>query len=231
MIRAILTDIEGTTTSISFVKDVLFPYSRERLPAFVAEHSGTPEIAALLHEVRALCGMAPDSPQQEVVAQLLRWIDEDSKAPPLKTLQGMLWKDGYQRGELHGHLYEDALRRLREWKQAGLALHVFSSGSVQAQRLLFGYTEEGDLTPWFSGYFDTRTGPKQETGSYRTIAAQIGVSPEDILFLSDAEAELDAARAAGFITCKLVRDGMAGDTSSHPIAQNFDEIRIPACQE
>jgi enolase-phosphatase E1 len=223
MIRAILTDIEGTTSSLSFVKEVLFPYSRERLPAFVERHQDDPEVLRLLDETRALAGIGPNA---DVAAQLIAWIDADRKAAPLKALQGMIWEEGYRNGDFFGHIYEDAVRRLKEWKENGLALYVFSSGSVQAQKLLFAHTEYGDLTPLFSGYFDTRTGPKQEADSYREIARRIGFPPESVLFLSDIEAELNAAKAAGFATCLLAREPAIPESGAHPSARDFDEITV-----
>lgn len=224
MIRAILTDIEGTTSSLSFVKDVLFPYARARLAAFVTARADDPEVARLLDETRALAGAALST--DAVIAQLLRWIDEDRKATPLKALQGMIWEEGYRNGDFFGHVYEDAARKLREWKAAGLELFVFSSGSIQAQKLLFAHTEYGDLTPLFSGYFDTRTGSKQEAESYREIARQIGHPPESVLFLSDIDGELDAAGLAGFATCKLVRAPAEPQPGAYIQAIDFDGIVI-----
>ncbi|MGZ8218087.1 acireductone synthase [Methylomagnum sp.] len=224
MIQAILTDIEGTTSSLSFVKEVLFPYARERLPAFVAARANDPEVARLLAEVGELAGATLST--DEAVAQLIQWIDEDRKATPLKALQGMIWEQGYRNGDFHGHIYEDAVRKLREWKAAGLGLYVFSSGSVHAQTLLFAHTEYGDLTPLFSGYFDTRVGPKQQPESYHEIARQIGFAPETVLFLSDIEAELDAARSAGFRTCKLVRSPPPVGPGTHPETGDFDGINV-----
>jgi enolase-phosphatase E1 len=224
MIRAILTDIEGTTSSLSFVKDVLFPYARERLAAFVAARADDPEVSRQLDEVRRLAGAALTT--DEAVAELIRWIDEDRKATPLKTLQGMIWEEGYRGGDFHGHVYEDAVRKLREWKAAGLALFVFSSGSVQAQKLLFAHTGFGDLTSLFSGYFDTRIGAKQEPDSYRHIVAEIGEPAERVLFLSDIEAELDAASEAGLQVRWLIRPPAMIPTGSHACARNFDEIVI-----
>ena len=224
MIRAILTDIEGTTSSLSFVKDILFPYARQRLRAFVEAHGQEPEVARELAEVARLAGRALTA--AEAADQLVAWIDEDRKATPLKALQGMIWESGYRQGDFFGHIYEDAARRLREWQAAGLRLYVFSSGSVQAQQLLFAHTEFGDLTPLFSGYFDTRIGPKQEPAAYRAIGEAIGLPSEDILFLSDIEGELEAARAAGMATTRLVREDGPTPTSRHPLARDFDEIDL-----
>lgn len=224
MIRAILTDIEGTTSSLSFVKDILFPYARQRLRAFVDAHGQEPAVARELAEVARFAGRAL-SPA-EAADQLVAWIDEDRKATPLKALQGMIWETGYRQGDFFGHIYEDAARRLREWQAAGLRLYVFSSGSVQAQQLLFAHTEFGDLTPLFSGYFDTRIGPKQEPAAYRAIAEAIGLPSEDILFLSDIEGELEAARAAGMATTRLVREDGPNPASRHPLARDFDEIDL-----
>ncbi len=228
MIRAILTDIEGTTSSLSFVKDVLFPYARERLAAFVDSHAREPSVRHELAEVAKLAGRALND--AEAVAQLTAWIDEDRKVTPLKSLQGMIWEAGYRHGELKGHVYEDAVRNLRRWKSDGLALYVFSSGSVLAQKLLFGYSALGDLTPLFSGYFDTHVGPKREAAAYQAIVHAIGRQPGEILFLSDIPEELDAARAAGLHTCLLTREGETSASavaSDHPRARHFDEVVLP----
>ena len=205
MPRAILTDIEGTTSSIAFVAETLFPYARERLPAFVAAHPD--ETAPILAEVAA---MEPGDP----VATLTRWIDEDRKATPLKTLQGMIWADGYRERAFTGHIYPDAVAALRRWHDAGIALYVFSSGSVAAQKLLFGHSDAGDLTPLFSGYFDTTTGPKREAASYRAIADAIGLAANEILFLSDTPQEIAAAREAGLSALLIDRDGGTGDIAT-----------------
>ena len=224
MTRAILTDIEGTTSSLSFVKDVLFPYARERMEAFVTGHAGEPAVARELEDVNRLAGrqLTP----VEAARQLVEWIDQDRKVTPLKALQGMIWEAGYREGAFFGHVYSDAVRKLREWHEAGLALYIFSSGSVHAQRLLFGHTEQGDLTPLFSGYYDTRMGAKQEADAYRAIAADIGLPAESILFLSDTLGELDAARSAGFETTWLVRGDDPATSGSHPLARDFDEISL-----
>lgn len=224
MIRAILTDIEGTTSSLSFVKDVLFPYARERLGEFVRRHTKDPAVQRELEEVRRINGKKLTV--AEVINQLIRWIDDDKKITPLKNLQGMIWEDGYRRGAFKGHVYDDAVRQLRIWRRQGISLYVFSSGSAQAQKLLFAHTEYGDLTPLFSGYFDTTVGNKREAGSYRKIAAAIGTKPGEILFLSDIREELDAAHMAGMHVIGLVREGITDPGAAHRKVKNFDEIII-----
>lgn len=215
MIKAILTDIEGTTSSLSFVKDVLFPYARERMAAFVRARGHDPAVRKLLDEVKQLSDAAQDD---DVTRQLIRWIDEDKKITPLKALQGMIWEEGYQQGHFKGHVYEDAARKLKEWHAQGVKLYVFSSGSVHAQKILFAHTDYGDLTLLFSGYFDTTIGNKRDPASYRTIAQTIGRAPDEILFLSDIQEELDAAREAGMQTRGLIRD------NHHRPVASFDEI-------
>lgn len=224
MIRVILTDIEGTTSSLSFVKDVLFPYARERMRAFLADHAGEPEVARELDEVNRLAGRELTS--AAAADLLIEWIDQDRKATPLKALQGRIWASGYRNGDFHGHVYPDAARKLRDWHSAGLALYVFSSGSIQAQQLLFAHTEYGDLTPLFSGYFDTRIGPKQAPAAYCAIAESIGAEPASILFLSDITGELDAAREAGLRTVQIMRENLTFTGDSHALAHNFDDIVI-----
>lgn len=210
---AILTDIEGTTTSLSFVADVLFPYARAHLADYVAAHPA--ETAPILSDVaRAAAG--------DPVATLLRWIDEDRKATPLKTLQGMIWAEGYASGAFTGHVYADTIVALRRWHAQGVKLYVFSSGSVAAQKLLFAHSDAGDLTPLFSGYFDTTTGPKREPQSYAKIADAIGVAPGDVLFLSDIREEIDAARAAGLQALLIDREHGRGDIA------DFTAIALPA---
>jgi len=196
--RAILTDIEGTTSSLSFVAETLFPYARRRLADYVASHPN--ETAPILAEVGG------DDP----VATLIGWIDEDRKATPLKLLQGMIWAEGYADGTLVGHVYPDAAEALRRWHAEGLALYVYSSGSVAAQRLIFGHSIAGDLTPLFSGFFDTMTGAKLDAASYTKIAESIGLPVSAILFLSDHPGEIAAADAAGMATQLVSRDGGLG---------------------
>jgi enolase-phosphatase E1 len=224
MTRAILTDIEGTTTPIRFVTEVLYPYARERLPLFLREHAADAEIAGIIAEVRSQAGRELDL--EAVIAQLHAWMDADRKIAPLKDLQGLLWTQGYADGELSTEIYDDAARGLRAWHAAGIGLYVYSSGSVQAQKAIFAHTDHGDLGALFSGYFDTRVGHKRDADSYRRIAAAIALSPDDILFLSDVREELDAARAAGLRTAWLVRDAMpAGPAAAHRRVRSFDALR------
>lgn len=223
MIRVILTDIEGTTSSISFVHETLFPYAADHMAEFVREdRQSTLEISEQLDEVAKVSGVERDD-IEGLIDVLLGWIREDRKETSLKALQGMLWQKGYQEGAFKGHVYPDAADYLQRWHDHGLRLFVYSSGSVKAQKLIFGFSEAGDLTPFFSGYFDTRVGGKKEPEAYRTILAELGVEAGTVLFLSDVEAELEAAEAAGMKTVWLVRDGDRPETS-RPVAADFAEV-------
>ncbi|RKS12713.1 acireductone synthase [Pseudomonas sp. WPR_5_2] len=217
-IKAILTDIEGTTSAVSFVFDVLFPYAAKHLPAFVSQNATRFDVAEQLDAVRR-DSHEPNADVERVIEILLGWIAEDRKATPLKALQGMVWEQGYQAGQLKGHVYPDAVEALQRWHQAGYQLFVYSSGSIQAQRLIFGCSEAGDLTPLFSGYFDTTSGPKREAQSYANITRAIEIEASQILFLSDIVEELDAARAAGMVTCGLAREG--GELAWHVTVDSF----------
>lgn len=225
MIRNILTDIEGTTSSISFVHEVLFPYARQQMADFLRQSASEPAIVEQLQSIAHEAGHELDLEQS--IQLLQQWIDEDRKMTPLKALQGMIWEAGYRAGDFTGHVYEDAARNLRHWHENGIGLFVYSSGSVQAQKLLFSYSDFGDLTPLFSGYFDTRIGHKRESSSYEGICAQIGGRAGEILFLSDIREELDAARAAGMQTRWLVRDAQTIDpNAAHPQVSSFDAINL-----
>lgn len=208
--RIVLTDLEGTTSSISFVKDTLFPYARRALPGFLARRGAEPEVRGWLDVVARELGGAPAD--EQLVATLQQWIDEDRKHTALKALQGMIWADGFHSGAFTAHFYVDAVQALRSWRAAGVPLYVYSSGSVAAQKLFFGFSDFGDLTELISGWFDTEVGAKRERQSYEVIASRIAsriaarVGPaSDLLFLSDVVAELDAARAAGLQTALLDR--------------------------
>ena len=210
----VLTDIEGTTTPLAFVHEVLFPYARARLPAFCARHAGAPVLDAVRE---AAAGRPP-------LQALLEWMAADAKIAPLKTIQGMIWAEGYAAGEITGVLYPDVAPALRRWHAAGLRLNVYSSGSEAAQRLLFRHSDAGDLSGLFGGYFDTGVGAKREAASYARIASAVALPRGALLFLSDVEAELDAAGQAGLMTCQLLRPAdrtVAG--TRHPVAKDFDE--------
>ena len=225
MIRTILTDIEGTTSSISFVRDVLFPYAARELPRFIRKHATDPAVCELIRESAAEAGIDQDD-LEAVIDRLLAWIKEDRKVTPLKALQGMVWEHGYQAGDFTGHMYADAVENLQKWQRQGIYLYVYSSGSVQAQKLLFGYSDFGDLCGLFSGFFDTRIGGKRETESYARIAREIHRDAAAILFLSDIREELDAARAAGMQTRWLVRDGPIDPHAAHTQCDSFNSIRL-----
>jgi enolase-phosphatase E1 len=229
-IRAILTDIEGTTSSISFVKDVLFPYARRALPAFVAARSNEPGVRRWLDAVATENGGMCDD--RMIVEVLQGWIDEDRKHTALKALQGMIWADGYRSADFTAHIYPDAAPALTAWKESGIPLYVYSSGSIPAQRLFFGHSDAGDLTPLFSGWFDTEIGGKRDPDSYRKIAEAIGIAPSEILFLSDVVEELDAAREAGLATVLIDRrddypQPRTGDAAhGHARVESFADVAL-----
>lgn len=222
--RVVLTDIEGTTGSIAFVRDVLFPYADAHLDAFVATHQARPDVARLLAASAAVAQVdANDTPA--ILAVLHRWIAADEKITPLKELQGLIWAAGYAAGDLRGHVYDDAVEALRAWHTAGMRLAIYSSGSIAAQQLLFGHSVAGDLTPLFCAYFDTTSGAKTAPASYERIAAALALAPPSGLFLSDSAAELDAARVAGWRTVQLVRPGTT-PSPEHDRVASFAEIAL-----
>ncbi|EHM03219.1 2,3-diketo-5-methylthio-1-phosphopentane phosphatase [Acetobacteraceae bacterium AT-5844] len=219
-VSAILTDIEGTTSSIAFVKDTLFPFAKAALEDFLATHAHDPEVQACLTEARRLA-----APDEEAPAALRRWMEEDAKVTPMKALQGLIWRQGYLDGRIEGHLWPDVAPCLRAWARAGIGLHVYSSGSVAAQKLLFGHSVAGDLASLFTGFFDTNVGGKREAASYSAIARGLHLAPESILFLSDVEQELDAAGTAGLQTCQLVRTADGTQPSArHRQAADFPGV-------
>lgn len=221
-IRAVLTDIEGTTSSIHFVHQVLFPYAAKALPVFLRDCHQQPEIAGILQALQAELAL-PSLDLAAINAQLQEWIRIDLKHPLLKALQGHIWRAGYESGAYQAHLYPEVAERLRAWSSKHL-LYVYSSGSIQAQKLFFGCSTAGDLRPYFRGYFDTSSGGKREAASYRYIARQIGLIPGEILFLSDIPEELDAAATAGMHTTLLMRE--AEVAAAHPRVHNFNEIEL-----
>lgn len=213
---AILLDVEGTTTPIAFVRDVLFPLARARLPALLTDRADDPAVASECAAVRAV------APGQDVLAVLLGWMDADAKATPLKALQGLIWREAYASGALQGEVYPDVAPAFRRWHARGVRLFIYSSGSAEAQRLIFAHSTAGDLSPLLSGYFDTRVGPKRDSASYGAIARAIDSPPERVLFLSDVAAELDAALAAGMRVTHIVRatDGTVA-SPGHPSAADL----------
>ncbi|HEX5717678.1 MAG TPA: acireductone synthase [Thermoanaerobaculia bacterium] len=228
--RAVLTDIEGTTTPLSFVLDVLFPYARRRLDAACASGAsgGEPRFAEALQRLRQEYEEEPEEtlPDFGNGAPYAHWLmDRDRKSTGLKILQGILWEDGYQAGELEGQVWPDVAEALRTWKEHGIRTRIFSSGSVLAQKLLFGHSDQGDLLSYFEGFHDTTTGPKNNPASYTAIAGSFGLPPGEILFLSDVTAELDAARAAGLQTGLLLRPGnKPAEANGHPVYRSFSEL-------
>jgi enolase-phosphatase E1 len=228
--RVVLTDIEGTTSSISFVKEVLFPYARRALPAFVRSHGHEPQVRKWLDA--AALDIGGVSSDHCIVDILQQWIDEDRKHTALKALQGMIWKSGYEGGAYRAHVYPDAAPQLQAWKDAGHRLAVYSSGSVPAQRLFFAHTDAGDLTGLFSGFFDTEIGGKRDVHSYRNIAQALEVDPGEVTFLSDVVEELDAAREAGMRTVLVDRredypEPRSGEAAhGHVRVERFDAIAL-----
>ncbi len=230
MIRFILLDIEGTTTDIHFVHKVLFPYAKAHLKEYVETHRALAEVQACLQSVQETLLMEEHRSitDHEAIETMQYWIDHDRKHTALKTLQGLIWQTGYETGAYQGHVYADVSPCLAEWTQQGLGLGIYSSGSVWAQQLLFQYSIAGDLRGYFSHYFDTRVGAKQSSASYRTIASHLEHPPQEILFLSDVPAELDAALQADFQVTQVLRDNKQPHTSSFPVIQTFRELNTLA---
>ena len=233
-VGAILLDIEGTTTPVEFVFGVLFPFASYRVATFLQKRGHEPEVQADLALLRQEYATEPasselpswegDNPTSAV--PFIRYLIRiDRKSTGLKSLQGKLWGQGYSEGALQSQLFADVKPALERWHEAGKQLYIYSSGSIQAQKLLFGHAEVGDLTPLLSGYFDTTTGPKKETQSYQKIAAAIGLAATKILFISDVTAELKAAQAAGFQTLFSQRPGNPPqDPEDFTVIKGFDEI-------
>jgi enolase-phosphatase E1 len=236
--RAILLDIEGTTTPVEFVYRTLFTFARRHVREFLGVHWTNREvradIAALRREHAAEAGDEPEprlwqtaSPEAELEATVayVQWLmDRDRKSTGLKSLQGKVWEAGYRRGELRGEVYEDVPRAFARWTKQQKILAIFSSGSVLAQQLLFAHSTAGDLTPFLRAYFDTAMGAKREAESYQRIAAALRIEPPEILFLSDVSAELDAARLAGLQTALCVRAEQMPPAGAHPLIRTFDEV-------
>jgi enolase-phosphatase E1 len=217
----ILLDVEGTTTSISFVYDVLFPYARRHVEEFLQQHSASAAVQEVLSTLRAQRdsdeeqGLMPPHATDAVPGKAwglelsyVGWLmDRDSKATPLKTLQGMIWEEGYSSGRLKSHVFPDVPEVLKRWKKQGRTIAIFSSGSVLAQKQLFAHTVAGDLSSYIDRYFDTTSGAKRNSASYRVIAGELGRASSEILFISDVTEELDAAAAGGMNVLMCMRPG------------------------
>lgn len=214
--RYILLDIEGTVSDIHFVKNVLFPYSQKKLASYITQHQV--ELEGLLSEV-------PGDDLGAKVHQFESWIEADIKAKPLKELQGRIWKQGFENGEFEAPIYADAKSQMEHWKESGLRLGIYSSGSVTAQKLFFKHTEHGDLTPLFENHFDLETGSKKETTSYQKIAKELQLEPEEILFLSDIEQELVAAKQAGLKVTQIVRPGTQTSEEIQWV-KSFEDVEV-----
>ncbi|NEP19758.1 MAG: acireductone synthase [Leptolyngbya sp. SIO4C1] len=227
-----MLDIEGTTTPVAYVFEVLFPFARDRVQAFLAAQgqAAQADLALLRQEYQAETDAVPAWSGDEPVAAvpyIHYLIARDRKSTGLKSLQGKLWNAGYRSGELRSQLFPDVKPAFERWQAAGKAIYIFSSGSVQAQQLIFRYSQDGDLTPYISGYFDTTTGPKREVSSYQKIAQEIGTAPNDILFISDVVAELQPAQAAGFQTLFSQRPGNHSDDSQGvEVIHAFDQVQL-----
>ncbi len=217
--KYILTDIEGTTTSISFVHDVLFPYSLLNIEKFVLDNIDLEHVKSSLNEIIEVSSI------EDKINILLTWIKEDRKHPVLKKIQGLIWEQGYHSGELKAHLYEDVPDAFKTWLEAGFKIGIYSSGSVHAQKLLFGHSIYNDLNSFISNYFDTSVGHKREVESYSEIVKRLNLKPEEIIFLSDISEELDAARNAGMKTIQLLRNEKVS-VGNHATARSFLEIKI-----
>ena len=234
---AVLLDIEGTTTPISFVQDVLFPYARLHGREFILNHLEDIEIQAALRQLQLenADDGSPGAPAirqhsvtalEDTIGYYLWLIDQDRKSTPLKAIQGRIWQDGYTRGELRSTIYADVRPAFERWHKQGRRIAIYSSGSALAQELLFRHSCSGDLTTYISAYFDTRVGNKKEAESYRRIAWNLNLSAAQILFVSDTINELDAARAAGMKTAMSVRPGGSSRTkqNTHPVIESFDDL-------
>lgn len=233
----ILLDIEGTTSSIDFVHEVMFPFARKRVPDFVTSNWDSDDLNGCIEllandlgksSVESWLSGDTETNQQTVIDAVTDMIDNDVKATGLKQLQGIIWKSGFHSGEMVAHLYDDSAPAIKEWKKQGLDLRIYSSGSIAAQKLFFGHSVAGDLLNLFSAHYDTTTGPKKEAESYRKIAADVGVDANQIVFVSDVPAELDAAAEAGLQTVLSIRPGNAAveNVDDYQAIQSFASLQI-----
>lgn len=234
--QGILLDIEGTTSSISFVYDQMFPYVRDTLNDYLSENWDSPALPDCLAKLAVdadqdpetwLSG-TPEENQQTVAKAVIGLMDADIKATGLKELQGMIWKSGFHSGKLVAHLFDDVAECIRAWKASGRDVRIYSSGSIAAQKLFFGHSIAGDLLDQFSGHYDTTSGSKREADSYRTISQEFDCEPSQIVFISDVVEELSAAKEAGLQTVLSLRPGnkpVPADPG-HLAIESFAELKI-----
>ncbi len=237
--HGILLDIEGTTSSVSFVYDRMFPFVRRELDKYLCANwnsAALNEVCDLIakdagyESFVAWCGneIEVSKPRQLLRKEVLRLMDGDVKATGLKALQGLIWRSGFESGEMRAHVYDDVLPAIQAWDDTGCDVRIFSSGSIAAQKLFFGHTVVGNMLHLFRGHYDTTIGPKKEAASYGAITKDFGLPPSQILFLSDVPIELEAARAAGMQTCLCKRPGNAKVPAGHghPEITSFDQIEL-----
>lgn len=231
----ILLDVEGTTSAVAYVYDVMFPFAKQELDNYLQAEWQNDALRPVKEQIAIDAGAKSfsewtseaEDPKQTLRDEVMRLMNNDIKATGLKQLQGLIWEAGFRSGDLRAHVYDDVAPAFSRWKQAGKELRIYSSGSIHAQKLFFGHSEAGDLTPHLSGHYDTTTGPKRETSSYETIIADWGLSADQILFLSDITEELDAAHEAGMQTALVHRPGNAEPTPSslpHQEINKFDDL-------
>jgi enolase-phosphatase E1 len=231
-VHGILLDIEGTTTPISFVYDILFPFARTELAVFLRRNDGQPAVRDILglierdHAADSAAGHRPPAWDEPPLKYIYWLMEQDRKLTGLKALQGLIWEDGYRSGRLRGQVFSDVVPALQRWSKSNLDVRIFSSGSALAQRLLFENSEQGDLTPLLRGYFDTSIGPKSAPQSFRKIAKAFGLASKQIVFISDITAELDAAKEAEYATLLCIRPGNRPQGEhTHQTISSFDEIQ------
>lgn len=222
----ILLDIEGTTTPIDFVYSTLFPYARKRLDDFARTELSPEDLSQLEREYQTESDRSRPDWTNPPTAYLNWLADQDRKSSGLKSVQGKIWKAGYENGSLRGQLFADIVPAIKRWKAGGKRVCIYSSGSVLAQKLIFGYSTEGDLSGFIDRYFDTAVGPKGESASYRTIAGRMHVATEEMLFISDSAAECTAAQHAGCRVLYSIRPGNKVESAPFDSVTNFGEVEL-----
>jgi len=243
-VKAVLLDIEGTTSSIAFVYDIMFPYVRRNVRGFLERHEQRLDVKAAIDRMASDAGFADASawrPPQDpgssssdrpgndfLTDHVNSLMDSDSKSTGLKALQGLIWQAGFESGELKSHLFTDVVPAIENWHRQGIVIGIYSSGSIVAQKLFFGHTPQGDLNRYLVRNYDTTVGPKRESASYQRIAVDFGFHPGEILFLSDTSAELRAAKAAGIQAIAVVRPGNTPLSENDHLAQieSFELLKL-----